>query len=156
MRLSANLSQPLNLGTLLSVILAATGTILAVSNSNHFVGAVLAGLAAVSIPLQAWLSTFVIDIPAPDYDVVLGIFTGLAYVVGASSLIVQWFVNFDPAGKPFIVTALGVAALACAMFTQLFHASASKTSAKRLAHSGASGGPAGVVPWLRGTSPPAA
>jgi hypothetical protein len=130
---TTNLGKTLNVYTLVSVVLGASGAILAIFGNNHLVGSILAGLAVVSVPLHGLLSTWVIDISAPDYALVLKVYAALVVVTAAASIINQWVLTYTPALRGDVTLALTAAALLAGLMAQAFNVTASKASAKHLA-----------------------
>lgn len=129
----ANLAQRFNLFSLVSVILGAGGAILAITSNDHLVGAILALLGVVSLPLQSYLSTFVIVIPAALYADLLKVYVALVGFLGIAAAVNQWILSYDPSLRGAISFCIALAALLTSMFAQLFHISASRkaASAKR-------------------------
>lgn len=133
--ITANLAQSFNLFSLISVIIGAGGAILAITNNNHLIGAVLALLGVVSVPLQSWLSSLVVVVPAPIYADLLKVYAFLVGFLAVAAGINQWVLGYDPALRPVITFSIALAALLTTVFAQLFHASASRnTGSRRVAH----------------------
>ena len=132
--ITANLAESFNLFSLVSVIIGAGGAILAITNNNHIVGAALALLGVVSVPLQSWLSSLVVVVPNAVYAELLKVYVGLTVFLGAAAAINQWVLSYDPSLRPVISFLIALSALVVTVFAQLFHASVSQKATRRVAH----------------------
>jgi len=126
------LAQKLNLFTLVTVILGASGAIMAVTNHNRLIGAVITALGVAAVPLHGFLSSLVISIPAAAYALALKVYLGLVAVTGAAAIINQFALGYAPQLKGEVTLALTVAALLASLFAQTFHIAASKSAARSL------------------------
>jgi hypothetical protein len=131
MNLAANLAKKLNVFTLLTILLGASGAIGGLTHQNPVAAAIFSAGTIVILPLQGYLSTLVIVIPAPAYAVALKVYAVLIGLTGATAVIVQWFSTYGPAEKEAIVLVLSALAIAATLATQLFHAVSSQQQGKR-------------------------
>lgn len=129
-----NLGKTLNVYTLVSVILGASGAILAIFGNNHLIGAILAGLGVLSVPLQGLFASWVIVIPAAAYADVLKVYAALVGLTGAAAVINQWVLAYTPSLRADVTLALTAAALIASLIAQAFHISASTRATSTLRH----------------------
>jgi len=126
--ISANLAQSINFYTIVSVILGASGAILGIFGGNHLVGALLAGLGVLSVPLQGLFASWVILIPAAAYADILKVYAALVGLTGAAAIINQWVLSYAPSLRADVTVVLTAAALIASLIAQAFHVSASKAA----------------------------
>ncbi len=129
MSLTVHLGKKFNIYTLLTVILGAQGAIMTVTGNSRLVGAALAGLGVIVVPLHGYLSGLVISVPASVYAIALKVYAVLIGLTGAAAVINQWVLSYSPGLKGEVTLALSVAALVASIMAQAFHISASKKAA---------------------------
>ena len=122
----ANLARRFNLYTAITAILGASGAIMAITGNNRLIGAALAGLGVIAVPLHGWLSGLVIQVPAATYNVALKVYAGLIGLTGAAAIINQWVLSYAPSLRGDVTLALTVAALVASVMAQAFHIAAAK------------------------------
>jgi hypothetical protein len=126
--ITANLGASFNLFTLVTVILGASGALMAITNNSRLIGAALAALGVVAVPLQGWLSGLVIVIPGAAYSLALKIYAGVVAFSGAAAIINQWVLTYSPSLKGDLTFLFSLTALISTVFVQLFHISSSKAA----------------------------
>ena len=99
------------------------------ANVDVVAGSILAGLAFLSIVAHAFLTAWVIDIPATVYTELQGLDTAVVAVLTAGGMIVQYSGTVSAALTPLVSLILQGVALLGSLLAGFFEA----TTAKRLA-----------------------
>lgn len=131
--------RAINLYALLALVIAAQGAILAFVHdfgspeADVVLGAALAGLGVLAAVGHVWLQGLVIDVPAPVYASLLGIFGAATTLLAGAGMVTQYVGSVDPALTPWVAAIFQGMSLLAGLFAQAFHVQASQKAA-RLQH----------------------